>query len=129
MRNDVNNISLTGRLVRDAEKKAEGFATATVAVNRYYKGKDGNPVEHVSYIDLEINGRDKLIPYLTKGQAIAVTGELNQRTWEKDGQKRSAVAVRVRTVEFVNPPKKDAATTAPSPVDSENTAGDEDIPF
>lgn len=126
MRNDINNITLTGRLVRDAEKKAEGFATATIAVNRYFKDKEGKEVEYVSFIDLEINGRDKLIQYLTKGQAIAVTGELNQRTWEKDGQKRSAVAVRTRTIEFLNPPKKDAATTAPSPADSANN---DDIPF
>lgn len=129
MRNDVNNISLTGRLVRDAEKKAENFATATIAVNRYYKGKDGNPVEKVSFIDLELNGRDKLVPYLTKGQAIAITGYLNQRSWEADGQKRSAVAVHVSSIEFMNPPKKDASTTAPSPTDSHNTADDENIPF
>ena len=129
MRNDVNNLTITGRLVKDAEKKAEGFATVTIAVNKYYKTKEGKEVEHVSFIDLEINGRDKLVPYLTKGQAVAVSGELNQRTWEKDGQRRSAIAVRVRTIEFMNPPKKDATTTAPSPVDSENKDVDEDIPF
>ena len=134
MRNDVNNISLTGRLVRDAEKKAENFATATIAVNRYYKGKDGNPVERVGFIDLELNGRDKLVPYLTKGQAIAVTGYLNQRKWEdKDGGKHSAIAVHVNTIEFIAPPKKDASgTTAPAPADPMNAADeplDDNIPF
>lgn len=130
MRNDINNISLTGRFVKDAEQKAPNFATGTIAVNKYFKGKDGNPVERVSYIDVELNGRDKLVQYLTKGQAVAITGELVQNTWEnKDGQKRSAVAVRVKTIEFVNPRKADATTTAPSPNDKDNIISDDNIPF
>lgn len=47
------------------------------------------------------NGRaESLAPYLKKGQFVAVSGELSQREYEKDGQTRTSLEVRVNDIDL-----------------------------
>lgn len=137
MRNtDVNTIVMSGRLVKDAEQKALNFATFTIAVNRSYKTKSGEVKDEASFIDCELNGRDKLVPYLKKGVKISLNGELRQNRWEKDGKKYSSLVVRVdnNSIKFINESnrKHDENAVEVSPkAESETMPVDEEtvIPF
>jgi single-strand DNA-binding protein len=93
----MNSITIAGSLGKDAEI-------------RYLP--NGDPVAAFSVADSQ--GRDKptiwwscslfgkraesLAPYLLKGQAVTVTGNVTEREYEKDGQKRKAMDVRVSDV-------------------------------
>ena len=46
--------------------------------------------------------------YLAKGGRVAVDGRLKSRTWEQDGNRRDAVEVVARRVEFLTPPSREA---------------------
>lgn len=137
MRNtDVNVIVMTGRLVKDAEQKAQNFATFTIAVNRSYKTKSGEVKDEASFIDCELNGRDKLVPYLKKGVKISLNGELRQNRWEKDGKKYSSLVVRVdnNSIKFINESNRkhdENAVEVPPKAESETMPVDEEtvIPF
>jgi len=59
--------------------------------------EDGDP----TYIDIIMNGKiaENLAESVTKGDAIVVTGKLQQREWtNKDGQKQKAYQIRASDV-------------------------------
>lgn len=95
---NVNNIVLQGNLTDNCKVTAVGNgkkATMTLAINRDYKGKDGQYQTEVYYIDVETwckNG-DYFLNNFKKGTPVEVVGELRQDRWEKDGVKRSRTYV------------------------------------
>jgi single-strand DNA-binding protein len=86
---DINSVSLTGRLVRDAELKTtpngKDLVNFTLASN--------TEKDHTDFIDCTVWGAEKIRQYLVKGKRIAITGKMRHETWEKDGQKHSRVKV------------------------------------
>jgi single-strand DNA-binding protein len=136
--NDINNVTLVGRLTRDAELKYTTGGTAiskpSIAVNRSVK-KGDEWTSEASFIELEIWGKtaESLCQYLAKGQQVAVTGELKQDRWQdKDGGNRSKVVVTVRSIQLLGG-KKDDVTTADIPKASPSIHQaefeDDSIPF
>ncbi len=106
MANDINTSTVTGRLTRDAELKYtnSGSAVTTFSIASNYSKKEGDQwVEEVNYFDVTAWGRqgEALNQYLQKGQEIAVTGELRQDRWEKDGQKRSKVGIKANSIKLL----------------------------
>lgn len=103
---DVNQVTLIGRLTRDAELKytSNGFAIASfaIAVNRRRKNGD-QWVEEASFFDINLFGKsaEGLKQYLVKGKQIAIEGELRQDRWEQDGQPRSKVVVIANNVQLL----------------------------
>lgn len=103
---DVNQVTLIGRLTRDAELKytSNGFAIASfaIAVNRRRKNGD-QWVEEASFFDINLFGKsaEALKQYLVKGKQIAIEGELRQDRWEQDGQPRSKVVVIANNVQLL----------------------------
>ena len=102
----INNVVLVGRLTRDAELKFTntGFpiANLSLAVNRRVK-KGEVWQEEASFFDAVLLGKraESLAQYLKKGTQLVVQGELQQRRWEQEGQKRSKVEIVVNDVQFV----------------------------
>lgn len=96
-----------GNLTRDPEVRTtpngQSVANFSLAVNRTWKGADGNQQESVSYIDCVAWGRtgEVIAQYMQKGRPILVSGRLDQRSWEQDGQKRSKVEVVIEDFNFV----------------------------
>jgi single-strand DNA-binding protein len=80
MAQDLNRVTLVGRLTRDAELKYtnSGLAVAklSIAVNRRKRSGD-NWTDEVSYFDITLWGKvaESLNQYLQKGKQIAVDGE------------------------------------------------------
>lgn len=99
---DINTVTLTGRLVRDAERKQSNggaiYCTFSVANNQYGgKGKD----DKVSFFDCVIFGKlsEAIGNYLTKGTQITASGSMQQDRWETgEGKTRSAVKIIVRDI-------------------------------
>jgi single-strand DNA-binding protein len=107
MAKGFNKVILMGNLTRDPEVRTtpggQSVANFSLAVNRTWKGADGNQQEAVSYIDCVAWGRtgEVIAQYVQKGRPILVSGRLDQRSWEQDGNKRSKVEVVVEDFNFV----------------------------
>jgi len=147
-----------GNLTRDPELRAtpngQSVCSFSLALNRSYKGADGNWQEATDYIDIVAWGPlgERVSQYLSKGRPCLVNGRLQSSTWEKDGVKRSKVEVNASDVTFlggaqggersegVEATHYEAKASAPAPKPAKKAApvieeiGDEpinldDIPF
>ena len=84
-----NKVILIGRLVNTPElnKTAndKSVARATLAVNRRYKGQNGE--READFVNVIVWGKlaETLASYGTKGSLISLDGELRTRRYEKDG--------------------------------------------
>lgn len=102
---DVNCVSLVGRLTRDIEIRYAGempvgkFGLA----NNYSKKTDGKWTDEANFFDIILFGRqaESLKPYLVKGKQVAVSGELRQERWEKDGRPQSMVRVIASNIQLL----------------------------
>jgi single-strand DNA-binding protein len=109
MAKGFNKVTLMGNLTRDPESRTttggQNVTNFSLAVNRTWKGQDGQTQEQVSYINCVAWGKpgEILQQYLTKGSPIRISGRLEQRSWDdkESGQKRSAVEVIVEDFNFI----------------------------
>lgn len=96
-----------GNLTRDPELRStpsgQSVCSFSLALNRSYKGADGNWQEATDYIDVIAWGPlgERVSQYLTKGRPALVSGRLQSSSWEKDGQKRTKVEVVANDVTFL----------------------------
>lgn len=155
MARSFNQVILMGNLTRDPEVKqipsGQSVCTFSLALNRSFKGSDGEWKEAVDYIDVVAWGPlgERVAQYVTKGRPVLVNGRLQSRSWEQDGQKRSKVEVNATDVTFLggrndggesssgdydrpassgtSKPSKKATDT--SSEDEEETINLDDIPF
>jgi single-strand DNA-binding protein len=107
MARSFNQVVLMGNLTRDPELRAtpngQQVCSFSLALNRSYKGSDGNWQEATDYIDVVAWGPlgERVAQYLSKGRPCLVNGRLQSRSWEQDGQKRSKVEVVAQDVTFL----------------------------
>lgn len=100
---------VAGNLTRDPEMRATPSGAQacnfTIAVNRVFKGNDGNQQEQTSFIDCVAWGRsgETISQYVKKGSALLVSGRIEQRSWEDktSGQRRSRVEIIVEDFSFI----------------------------
>ena len=101
--------TLIGNLGANAEiKTADGreFVSFRVAHNDSYKGADGTRVESSMWVDCTMscaNGRPAVLPYLTKGTAVCVVGQVSTRVYssEKDRCMKAGLKIHVQRVELI----------------------------
>jgi single-strand DNA-binding protein len=102
-----NRVILAGNLTRDPVLRTAGerpVVDFSLAINRRFKGKDGEQKESTTFIDADAWGStaNLVANYLKKGSPCLIEGELKQDTWtDKDGQKRSKLKVVVSSVQFL----------------------------
>ncbi len=107
MARSFNQVILMGNLTRDPELRqtpnGQNVCSFSLALNRSYKGADGNWQEATDYIDVVAWGPlgERVAQYLSKGRPCLVNGRLQSRSWEQDGQKRSKVEVNAQDVTFL----------------------------
>jgi single-strand DNA-binding protein len=103
----LNKVLLMGNLTRDPEvkytPKGNAVGDLSIAINDSYKAQDGTIKETVTYVDIEVWGRqaETCKQYLTKGRPVFVEGQLRLDQWEQEGQKRSKLKVRADRVQFL----------------------------
>lgn len=150
-----NKVILVGNLTRDPELRSlpSGMSVARIslAVNRRYTGKDGENKEEVTYVDVDVFGKqaETIAKYCTKGRPLLVEGRLRLDQWDdkNTGEKRSRLGVVLENFTFIGsrgdapagtpdyedsvPPRRSAAPRASSTPPPAMSAPDieEDIPF
>ncbi len=107
MARSFNQVILMGNLTRDPELRqtpnGQNVCSFSLALNRSYKGADGNWQEATDYIDVVAWGPlgERVAQYLGKGRPCLVNGRLQSRQWEQEGQKRTKVEVVAQDVTFL----------------------------
>ena len=112
-----------------------------LAVNRRWKGQDGENREETCFVDCRAFGRlaENINKYLTKGRPLFVEGRLTFNTWTaQDGTKRSKHRVTVENFQFLGGPaaggernEQNMSGSSPAATEgySDDGAGADDIPF
>ncbi|MGO8704899.1 MAG: single-stranded DNA-binding protein [Candidatus Brocadiia bacterium] len=108
---NVNKVFLIGNLTRDPELRYTPQGTAVgefgIAINRQWKGPNGEKKEEVCFVDCQAwaRGAEIISEYCKKGSSLFVEGRLKLDSWEgKDGQKRSRMRVVVENFQFLGAP-------------------------
>jgi single-strand DNA-binding protein len=135
----MNNITVAGQIGRDAEVRnlpnGDPVATFSVADSQ---GKDKPAI----WWRCSLFGKraQSLAPYLTKGQAVTVSGTVTEREYtDKDGTQKKAQEIRVHDVALQGG-RKDSAGIPPHPASAKAAAPaprapsgfedmDDDVPF
>lgn len=145
-----NKVILMGNLTADPEVRTtpsgQSVTSFSLAVNRTFRGSDGNRREETSFINCTAWGNtgETIAKYVGKGRQLLVSGRLQQRSWEdkETGKRRSAIDVIVEEFSFVNDGRGSGANTSGGsqkassqpPADTAEVDADEpidlsDIPF
>lgn len=97
----LNQCSFIGNLTRDAESRTVG----ETEVAKYAIAVNGRK-DKVMYVDCDHWRPGGVVPYLTKGTPVFVTGEIEMQSWEKDGQTKSKLVLNVRQMQLLGGNKK-----------------------
>jgi single-strand DNA-binding protein len=128
MAKGFNKVILMGNLTRDPETRqtpnGQSVTNFSLAVNRTWKGQDGQTQDQVSFIDCVAWGKtgEVIAQYMQKGRPILVDGRLDQRSWEQDGNKRSKVEVIVENFNFVGGGEGGSSSSASSSSSSSSSS-------
>ncbi|MCK4755688.1 single-stranded DNA-binding protein [candidate division WOR-3 bacterium] len=137
----LNAVYLTGRLVADPElrytQKGAPVCDFRIACSRRFKNREtGEWQEETLFINIVAWQRqaEAANDYLKKGSAVLIDGNLRSRQWEtSQGDKRSAIEVVARRIQFLDlPPKEEEVTDTEVPAETGNEAkdaGDIETPF
>ncbi len=111
----LNQVIIEGRLTRDSEGKERPwgtkYAVMSVALNEYYKDRNGNFASEVGYYDVYANGTnfcDLVIKNGVKGRSVRIVGKLKQDRWNNNGKNFSKTYIVAEHVDFKAETKKNA---------------------
>lgn len=99
----MNNVTLVGRLVRDVEVGSSGVGRFTLAVDRAFKGRDGQ--KQTDFIRCTAWGQSAefLAKYSSKGRLVSVVGSIRVSEYsDKDGNNRTSVEVNADRVALLD---------------------------
>lgn len=131
-----NNCSFSGYVGRDPElryfESGKTVANFSIAVD--------NRQGETLWIAVKVwgKGAEVIGNYVKKGSQIIVNGELQQESWEKDGEKKTKIALNCTDFKLVGSKKdsdgvrvdKEDTSVAKKPTAAPAQAGfDDDIPF
>jgi single-strand DNA-binding protein len=130
--NDINFLSISGRLVRDNELKSTNngayFVRGSIASNHSKKKSDGTWEEVPGFFEFICwkHTAEYLHKYSKRGDTLIIAGPIRWSSWEKDGVKHSKVEIHAEQV--IIKPKGEAGQNTPEPQGAAHFDG-EDIPF
>lgn len=104
-----NKVLLMGNLTRDPEvrytPKGTAIATIGIAVNRVWTTESGEKKEEVTFVDVDVWGRqaETIGQYMSKGRPIFIEGRLKLDSWDdkETGQKRNKMKVVCESFQFL----------------------------
>ena len=113
---NFNKVLLMGNLTRDPEvrytPKGTAITTIGLAVNRNWTTDSGEKKEEVTFIDIEVWGKqaETIGQYMSKGRPLFVEGRLRFDQWDdkESGQKRSKLKVVCESFQFIGAPRQGA---------------------
>jgi len=105
----MNKVVLIGRLTKDIELKytqqGTAVATFTLAVDRRFKGKNGESETDFISVQLWRVQAENAAKYVGKGSQVAIFGRIQTRNYEaNDGSKKYVTEVVGEEVQFLGKP-------------------------
>jgi len=103
----MNKIFLIGNLTRDPESSTTNSGIAmcrfSIAVNRPFANADG--VRETDFFNITAwrNLAERCAKFVRKGNKVAITGTVQIRNYESNGERRTAIDVIADDVEFLTP--------------------------
>jgi len=142
----VNKAIILGRLGRDPEVKflpsGGSVCNFSVATSENWTDKTtGEKQERTEWHSIQVWGKLAEIcgQYLSKGREVYVEGQIQTRSWEKDGETKYKTEIRAYTVQFIGgkgdarrdeDPPAPSGTPKPQEFGTSPSGGaDDDIPF
>ena len=101
----MNNLNLIGRLVRDVELKVlknsdNHVVSFTIAVDNYIN-KEEKTTSFIPCVAFNKNA-EIIAKYVKKGDLVALSGRLNQRSYKnKEGKEVNVIEVIVNNVDLI----------------------------
>jgi single-strand DNA-binding protein len=143
---NLNKVTIAGRLTRDPELRTLPKGTPVcqfgVAVNRTWKGDDGQKKEEVTFLDCEAWSKtaEIIAKHFSKGREIYIEGriKIDQFDDKTTGQKRSKMKVVLESFQFLGGREDSNSERKPADSHDERPASqtpppresvDEDVPF
>ncbi len=143
---NYNKVILAGNLTREPQLSYTANNTAVcefgLAINRRWRGQDGNMQEETCFVDCQVYGRqaETFNQYMSKGRPVLAEGRLRFGQWTTpQGDRRSKLSVVVERFQFLGargepgtPPPEPAAPSQQAPSDqpdAEAPPATDDIPF
>jgi single-strand DNA-binding protein len=90
---DLNQFTCTGRLGADPEcrkfQSGDPVVNLRIAISDNWKDKEGNRQERTLWLPVKITNKGLCSVaerFLSKGSKVALSGKLESRSYEKDGQ-------------------------------------------
>lgn len=106
-----NQVVLVGNLTRDPQLKylpsGKSCCEGGIAINEQWKDESGQRTR-TDFFNFKAYGRaaEVIGQYLKKGDSALLSGRLRADSWEKDGQKHTAVYVDVAAVQMLGKPSR-----------------------
>lgn len=119
---NINKVFIAGRITAKPEIRStpggQAVTTFSVAVNRSWTTKEGKKQEDAQFFNVVFWGKqaEVIVQYVEKGQVIFVEGRLQNREWEKDGEKRRTTEIVGERFQFGAKAKGDKKDEAPGDI-------------
>uniref|UniRef100_A0A6H1ZEW8 Putative single-stranded DNA-binding protein n=1 Tax=viral metagenome TaxID=1070528 RepID=A0A6H1ZEW8_9ZZZZ len=129
----LNQCNFIGRLGRDVEKRylqnGDAVSTFSLAVSEKWTSKEGEKKEKTEWVKCVCYGKlaDLASQYIGKGSLVYVSGKMQTRTWDHEGEKKYATEIILKDIKFLSP-KKEAKEPEPKEEEELNPIGDDDNP-
>jgi single-strand DNA-binding protein len=128
---NYNKVIIAGNLTRDPEVRfltnERAVAKFSLAINRKYRGPDGQQKEETTFVEVEAWGRTAELvgQYLTKGRSALCEGRLKLDSWtdKNTGQRRSQLRVSADMVQFLGGREGSSGGYGPQSGDSSQSGG------
>lgn len=111
------HIVIVGNVGRDPEMRytpsGDPVTNFSVAVNRRWTNRDGQPQEKTTWFRVSVFGRqaETVHQYVTKGRQVLVEGEVDASAYmAQDGTPRASLDLRARNVRFIGTRAEAGAT-------------------
>jgi len=102
----MNQVILTGRLTSDTDLQTTSsginFVKTTIAVDREFKDTKGEKVTDFFDITVWRQSAEYISKYAGKGDLVGVVGQLNKRSYERDGKNIWITEVVVDKIQVLN---------------------------
>ena len=130
----MNKVQFIGRITKDLELTTTNSGLSVVkfnlAVNRKFKGEDGNYVTDFFNIVAWRGLADNIYKYCHKGSKVYVEGELQTRSYDaQDGSKRYITEVIINDCEFLDSKNTGTSTEQTTGADVLQPINDDSLPF
>tara|TARA_R110002110_G_scaffold281521_2_gene496066 strand:- start:8 stop:424 length:417 start_codon:yes stop_codon:yes gene_type:complete len=137
----LNKVTLIGRLGRDVElrqtQSGDSVANLSLATSKKWKNKQGESQEKTEWHRVVMFGKlaDIANSYLTTGSLVYIEGEIQTRSWEKDGEKKYSTEIVCAgftgNMTMLDGPKKDDDRGVQNQTQKTDTDSgiDDNIPF